>query len=99
MTYNNHLSIGSTAIQHKDKTIYTSLNSISFESFLEQMDSFAFDIGTVPAGYEHRADLISNVFYGTPTYDWVICWFNNISDPLQRLRVGDDIRIPRLINV
>jgi hypothetical protein len=39
------------------------------------MDSFDFRVGRVPPGFEHRADLISNLFYDTPTLDWLICWF------------------------
>jgi hypothetical protein len=97
MTYNNHLKIGSVTVKHKDKDIASVLNSSDFETFLESMDQFEFDVGNIPPGYEHRADLISNLFYDTPTLDWLICWFNNVSDPFNQLNVMDAIKIPKLI--
>ena len=97
MTYNNHLKLGSTNPIHRDRRIATSLNSMEFEEFLKSMDSFEFDVGYVPPGFEHRADLISNLFYNTPTLDWVILWFNNIKDPLQELNIRDRIKIPKLV--
>ncbi|MEY3311501.1 MAG: Base plate wedge protein 53, partial [Bacteroidota bacterium] len=46
---------------------------------------------------EHRADLISNLFYNTPTLDWLVCLSNNINDPFQQLNVGDEIKILKLL--
>lgn len=60
------------------------------------MDDFDYTNGTIPAGYEHRADNIAYLVYGDPTLDWLICWFNNVSDPLQQLNAGDSIRIPKV---
>lgn len=97
MVFNNHLKIGNIQVLHKDKTITTSLNSQDFERFIFQMDNFAFDVGQIPPGFEHRADLISNLFYNTPTLDWLLCWFNGISDPFQQLNIMDQIKIPKLI--
>lgn len=93
----NHLSKGSVTIVHKNRAITTSLTSRDFESFIQSMDNFAYTNGSVPAGLEHRADLIANVVYGDPTLDWLICWFNNISDPFQQLNAGDSIRIPKIV--
>ena len=97
MNYLNHLKVGFEKYSHKDKQIVTSLNSFDLEKFIENFNTYDYEIGTVPAGYEHRADLISNVFYNTPTLDWLICWVNNIEDPFQQLNVGDTIKIPKLI--
>lgn len=95
--YKNHLSQGSISVKHKDLTVVTTLNSQEFEKFLETMDNYDFDVGNIPPGYEHRADLISELFYNTPTLDWLICWFNNVSDPFQQLNVLDTIKIPKLV--
>lgn len=94
MQYLNHLKIDNEKVNHKNKTIVTTLNSSKFEKFLNDLYNFEFNLGVIPAGYEHRADLISNLFYGTPTLDWVICWVNNIKDPFQQLNSGDIIKIP-----
>lgn len=96
MEYNNHLKVGRVETFHKDKQVVTSLNSGEFQDFLQTLETYDFDVGVVPPGFEHRADLISNLFYGTPTLDWVILWFNNVSDPFQDLNIGDTIKIPKL---
>lgn len=96
MIYLNHLSKGSKSVVHKNKLIETPLNVEDFDGFLENLDNYDFDVGNIPPGYEHRADLISDLFYGTPTLDWLICWFNNIKDPFQQLNVLDKIKIPKL---
>lgn len=97
MLYRNHLKNGYIEIEHKDKKIVTSLNSPEFESYIKSIDNLSYRNGRVPLGFEHRADLISNVFYGTPTLDWLICWFNNIYDPIQQLNAGDKIKIPDVV--
>lgn len=94
MRYNNHLKIGYTTNTHKGVNIASALNSQKYEAFLQSMNGMPYNVGYIPPGYEHRADLISNLFYNTPTFDWIILQFNNISDPFQGLNVGDRILIP-----
>ena len=50
----------------------------------------------VPPSEVNRLDLISNKFYGTPTYGWVIAYINNIEDGYtvregQRIKIIDTI--------
>ena len=40
-----------------------------------------------------RPDLISNRFYGTPEYWWMILDYNKVTDPFS-LKIGDRLRIP-----
>lgn len=42
---------------------------------------------------ENRLDIISNKYYGTPEYFWLIAMANDIVDPFV-VRVGDVLRIP-----
>lgn len=93
MPYKNHLKIGSTKATHKSKEVVTSIHSQEFEEAIHTLRNLPFQIGVIPPGYEHRADKISDLFYGTPTLDWVILWANNISDPFQQLNAGDRIKI------
>jgi hypothetical protein len=58
MEYNNHLKVGFTKIEHKGKLTVTSLNSQEFEKFIQNLDSYDYDIGNIPPGFEHRADLL-----------------------------------------
>lgn len=94
MDYSNHYKVGLTMATHKGKNIASSLNS-SLSDFFSKLESLEFEVGYIPAGYEHRPDLISNLFYNTVTLDWLICMFNNVSDPLQQLNVNDRILIPK----
>jgi len=48
---------------------------------------------TIEAGFEYRSDLISNKFYGTSKYDWVIEQINNIKDPIKDLTIGTKLLI------
>ena len=75
----------------------SSINSKSFESSFRELLSMSKKVGVIPPGFEHRADLISNLFYGTPSLDWVILWVNSISDPFQQLNVGDRVVIVDIV--
>ena len=50
MEYKNHLKFGSVSVKHRNKNVVSSLNSSDFEKFLEEMDSYDFDVGTIPPG-------------------------------------------------
>jgi len=93
MNYTNHLKLGYNELIHKGKTVVTSSNSVEFKESMKDIQNLPAKVGTIPPGFEHRADKISNLFYNTPDLDWLICWTNNISDPFQQLNVGDRIRI------
>ena len=54
------------------------------------------EIAYVPPGYEHRPDLLSYLFYGSVTKDWLLMMVNNIVDPFQGFNVGDRILIPKI---
>lgn len=82
---------------HKGKVVRSSVGNTNQDNFFSfPANTYTFKIGIIPAGYEHRPDLISNVFYGTPNYWWLILSFNNINDPFEGLNVGDTILIPKL---
>ena len=46
---------------------------------------------------ENRLDLISNMYLGSPTYAWVIAYFNNIEDGFT-VREGQRLAIPKSIS-
>ena len=97
MNYKNHLKMGHKEVTHKEKQVASSLNSQSFQASLNRLRSLPRRVGVIPPGFEHRADLIADLFYGSPTLDSVVCWINNLSDPFQQLTVGDSIVIVELI--
>ena len=69
------------------------------EEIIESMDRIIIPKTTkdrfheVSARDENRIDLISNQYYGTPRYWWVIAYASNIYNPLD-LPIGTILRIP-----
>ena len=50
----------------------------------------------VETGEENRLDLIANKYLGSPTYSWVIAYFNQIEDGFT-VREGQTLVIPKTI--
>lgn len=92
MAYINHYRLGGGIVNYKGKNIYIA-DSIALANYLNSLQA-SVQVVAIPAGYEHRPDLISDLFYGTVTKDWMIVMFNNIKDPFQQLNVGDKILLP-----
>jgi len=90
-------STGEVKYTHKGKVVNSSVGSNSIDRITKYSNSiFKYDVGYIPAGFEHRPDRISNLFYGTPSYWWLILLVNNIPDSFEGLGVGDRILIPKL---
>lgn len=49
--------------------------------------------------YNDTYDSISLAHYGNPTYYWVICNFNRISDAFEKPKVGSLIKVPVISNI
>jgi len=97
MAGENHYTLGSVTYEHRGRQIPSIVGSTTAENLIPQLDKyFDYIVGYVPAGYEHRPDLISNLWFDTPNYWWLILLVNNISDPLEGLNSGDKVFIPKL---
>ena len=79
---------------HKGKTINPTNRSDLF-SEVNSILLTGVDEVTIPPGYAHRPDLISNEVFQTVRKDWLILMINNIKDPFQELNAGDSIIIPK----
>ena len=93
------VEIGDTVLmgRFKNKKVVSIVGNKEAEEFVENKENlYTYEIGFIPAGYEHRPDLISSVYYGTAIHWWMILLFNNITDPFEGLNVGDRILIPIL---
>jgi len=75
-------------LYHKGKTTSTSVGSLAQLTSLGSVEKF------IPAGYEHRPDLISNLFFDTPNYWWAVMELNGLSDPFESLNVNDRVMLP-----
>ena len=90
-------SLDVNQVRHRDVITTTILNTSKFGSILSDLDSaYEYEVGYVPVGYEHRPDLISNIFYGSPKNWWLLMLVNSISDPNEGFKVNDKILIPKL---
>ena len=90
-------SLDYTTLSRENKTTTTILHSDLFDGIIQNLDTaYEYEIGFVPPGYEHRPDLISNVFYGSPRNWWLLMLVNGINDPFEGFYVGQRILIPKI---
>lgn len=90
-------SLDYNLIRHRGVQITTTLHSDVLDNLANNLESLvASEVGYVPAGYEHRPDLISNVFYGTPNNWWLLMLANNITDPIEGFYLNQEIIIPKI---
>lgn len=90
-------SLDYNQVLHRGVTTTTILNTPKFDNLLVNLgDAYEYEIGYIPAGYEHRPDLISNIFYGSPKNWWLLMLVNGISDPGEGFTVNQKIIIPKL---
>mgnify|MGYP003116951122 CR=1 FL=1 len=95
---NRRSSAGEIVINHKGKKIRTSVGNRRYESHYSgeaTSQELGLKNGNIPAGYANRPDLISNLFYSSPSQWWVVCERNAIFDVFEQLNSGDAIRIPK----
>ena len=93
----NRLSLGHVVINHKGVDIPTSVGSRTYEGIYSGIFKKALQghiQGSIPAGYEHRPDLISDLFYSSSLNWWKVCEVNNVFDIFEQLNSGDGIYIP-----
>lgn len=77
-----------------DKLIPATLNQWDMLIVPKNSNSFV-----VTAAEENRIDLIATKVYGSAGLYWVICYANNIADPLTEITVGRLLTIPDLASL
>jgi hypothetical protein len=90
-----HYKIGSVDYTHKGKIIRSIVGSKAAIEHIKNLDPNDYQVGYVPNGYEKRPDLISNIFYRSPSYFWSIMFYSNLPDAFEDFDVGSRILIPR----
>ena len=89
-------SLDYNEVLHRGVTTTTILNTPTFDNMLSNLgEAFSYEVGYVPAGYEHRPDLISTIFYGDPKNWWLLMLVNGISDPNEGFNLNQRILIPK----
>ena len=81
--------------RHRNTKVTSILHATEHDFVSKNLDTaYEYRVGYVPAGFEHRPDLISNVFYGTPDKWLLLMQVNNIEDPFEGFNLNDRIFIP-----
>lgn len=90
-------NLGVVEIRHRGVTVTTSVGDpVQDKIHKESSERFSMKSGYIPIGYEHRPDLISNVFYNTPGKWWLLMLVNGVTDPFEGFDVNNRILIPQL---
>ena len=90
-------NLDEVTVQHRNITTNTIVNAASYDELISNLDTaYDYEVGYIPAGYAHRPDLISNLFYGSPKNWWLLMLVNSVEDPFEGFNVGDAILIPKL---
>jgi len=80
---------------YRGKRMRSTIGSRDWSVFIKSMnDVFTYKVGYIPPGFANRPDLISNVFFDTPSLWWLLLRVNNLEDPFESLNLGDRVRIP-----
>ena len=88
---------GEIFINHKGHSIPTSVGSKAYEFVFGgdiDLQFFPRTLGTIPNGFQHRPELIADLFLDTPSLWWIICERNAIFDVFEQLKPGSPIYIP-----
>ena len=87
---------GVVTISHKNANVTTSVGTLMDDTVANLDNTLQYSRGRIPVMHQHRPDLISNTFYDSPRYWWLILHANAIEDPFNFYNKGDIIRIPQL---
>ena len=83
-------------IKHRNCTVRTILNTTTFDNLIKNMDTaYNYEVGYIPNWFEHRPDLIVNVFNGSPDKFWLLMLINNKPDPNEKFNTRERILIPK----
>lgn len=94
----SHYMLGEISVNHRKKLTNTAVGSVGFDmSQFDLENSYSFETAYVIPGYEHRPDLISNIYYGSPKNWWLLMLVNNVTDPFESFKINEQILIPKII--
>jgi len=97
--YPSRYDYGVKTIHHKGVNITTSLNT-GIETIMDAIpQDSSYKVGKCASFIVHRPDLISDLYFDTPSFWWYIQLFNNINDPFEGFNPGDRLLIPTLDNL
>jgi len=85
-------------VNHRNCKVTTTLNTPIFDNMIMNMRrAFNYEVGYIPDGFQHRPDLIANVFTGSPDNWWLLMLINNMNDPNEKFKRNDRLLIPKTL--
>ena len=94
--YPSRYDYGVKTIFHKGVNITTSLNT-KIDNLINKIpQDIDYEVGYCAAFIVNRPELISDLFYDTPSLWWYVQLFNNINDPFEGFNPGDRLLIPSI---
>ena len=81
-------------LYHKGRNVSTTVGSVLYENGIISLGGIPAVEKFVPAGYDHRPDLIANLFFDGPSSWWLVMELNGLSDPFDSLKLGERIMLP-----
>lgn len=87
--------VGVVNYYHKGKVITSTLGDENFDNYIKSLEKGEYRLGTIPAGYDLRPDLISNLFLGKTDLMWKLMFINNIPDSFEGFKVGQQLLLPK----
>jgi len=93
-TRSSRYSVGVQVYAHKGKLIPSTVGSPAFDNYTRALDRAEYQMGMIPAGYEARPDLVSNLFFGGTDAWWKVMCMNNFTDPFEHVIPGYQILLP-----
>ena len=70
------------------------MGSKKWDEYLAEIAIKPVQLGQVPPEYEHRPDLISDVWFGSTGLWWQVLVMNGLFDPFEDLDRGSQILLP-----
>lgn len=88
-------SLDYNEVTHRNCKVRTILNTPTFDNLIKNVENaYNYEVGYIPKGFEHRPDLISDVFTNTPDNWWLLLLINNKPDPNEAFKTNERILIP-----
>jgi len=89
-------SNGVIGVKHRGVVVTTSVGTLMDDVISNMEISYEYEKGRIPIMHSNRPDLISDIFYNSPSQWWFLMHFNGVTDPFEGFNSGDPILIPKL---
>lgn len=90
----SHYDLGYNDYNHRGVRVRSIVGNQEADTFVQNLEALNLGEGYIPPGYEHRPDLVANLFYGSAKYFWYVALTSQLYDIFEDFIVGQRIKIP-----